>query len=134
MKILRQLIELSDPTSLKVGVVSETPKVRLSIAPNYITEGDSFDLVATATPAPVRPITVNVTLGSTESNNFLVSASQGAQTIDIQVSQTSGKISITSQADGTTGNKGLIYALLNNGSGYSLPVDSGDRKYYRICS
>ena len=99
----------------------------MSIAPNYIVEGASFDLVATATSAAVRPITVNVTLRSSENNNFLATASRGPQTIDIQAGATKGLISIISQADGVAGNKGLIYAQLNAGSGYSLPEAAGDQ-------
>ena len=105
---------VADPRNVKVGVVSVTPEIALSISPNYITEGDSFDLVATATPAAVLPITVNVTLSSSDSDNFLATGSRGAQTITIEAGQETGKISITSQADGTADNSGIITAQIRN--------------------
>ena len=119
---------VGDPGSTKVRVSSELiPEIKLTIAPNYISEGDDFELVATATPAPISDITINVTLSSDESNNFLAVDSRGAKTISIVADQTSGMISITSQADGTTGNQGLITAQLEMGTSYRRPVDTAEQ-------
>ena len=96
---------------------ASTPKITLS-SPNYIKEGASFNLVAKASHPPISLTTVNVVLSSDEDNNFLVLGSRGEKTIQIQPNQSSGMISITSQADGTTGNQGLITADLASGSGY----------------
>ena len=93
------------------------PKITL-LSPNYIKEGASFNLVARASHPPENQITVNVTLSSDANNNFLVPSSRGSKTLVIQPNQQTGTISITSQADGTTGNRGLIMAELNSGSGY----------------
>ena len=117
---------VADPERLKVGVISVTPEIALSIAPNYIGEGDSFNLVATATPPAVLPITVNVTLSSTDSDIFLASGSRGAQTITIEAGQTTGETSITSQADGTADNSGTITAQLETGNRYTRPATPAD--------
>ena len=119
---------VADPGSLKVGVSSTAkPEITLSIAPNYILEGDSFDLVASATPHPVRPITIDVNLYSDLSDGFLVSESRGPQTITIPANQRTGSISITSQADGTADNSGIITAELETGDDYTRPADPDDQ-------
>ena len=88
-----------------------TPQITLS-APNYIAEGNTFILVATASHAPTSLTTIDVNLSSDENNNFLTSASRDSQTIQIQPNQMEGMITLTSQADGTSGNRGLITAEL----------------------
>ena len=93
------------------------PKITLS-TPNYIKEGASFSLVATASHPPTNRTTVNVDLTSDANNNFLASSSRGTQTIVIEPNERTGMISITSQADGSPGNRGLITAELEAGSGY----------------
>ena len=68
----RDLYRVADPGSLKIGVSSKAkPEITLSIDSNYILEGDDFELEASATPAPVRSITVNVTLSSNLSDAIL---------------------------------------------------------------
>ena len=68
---------------------STTPQITLS-APNYIAEGDSFNLVATASPAPTSLKTIDVNLTSDENNNFLASGSRGPLQIEIQPNETTG--------------------------------------------
>ena len=112
--------------SNRIGVSSEKPEVTLSIAPDYIFEGDSFDLVATASKKLLRPITVNVTLSSTLTNGFLTNESQGAKTIEIPVTETKGSIEVLSKSDVKTGSNGItgsITATLETGTSYTRPAE-----------
>ena len=125
------LTDTTYPFTFKVGAANKgiatitdndvpsatVPKITLA-SPNYIKEGASFDLVATASHPPTNLTTVNVELSSDANNNFLASGSRGAKTIEIRPNQRSGMISITTQADGTIGNRGLITAELASGAGY----------------
>ena len=115
------------PASVKVGVSSDAiPEITLS-APNYIEEGESFNLVATASGTTIRATAINVTLSSDSNDTFLESGSRGAQTIRIAAGETSGFTSITSLAGGNSLNKGTITAQLETGSGYTRPVIPADQ-------
>ena len=108
---LRLLSVLDDPdleyrlgssTELKVAVNSATkPVITLSIEPNYIARGATFNLVATATPAPIRTTSVKVNLTSEPqtypiNNRYLLEAFRGEQTIEIAANAMRGQIPITS--------------------------------------
>ena len=106
---------------------STTPKITLS-GPNYIKEGATFDVVATASHLPDNLTSVNIVLASDDNNNFLAFGSRGAKTIEIHPNQKTGKIAVSSRADGEFGNRGLITAELISGSGYLI---SSSRKVNR---
>ena len=115
------------PASVKVGVSSDSiPEITLS-APNYIEEGESFNLVATASGAVIRATTVNVTLSSDSNDTFLARGSRGAQTIWIAAGETTGSTLISSLARGNSLDKGTITAQLETGSGYTRPAAAGDQ-------
>ena len=116
------------PASVKIGVSSDSiPEITLS-APNYIEEGESFNLIATASPnAPIRATTINVTLSSDSNNTFLAVGSRGAQTIQIAAGQTTGSTSIATLFNGNSLEKGTITAQLETGNGYTRPATAGDQ-------
>ena len=88
---------IGSTSEIKVGVSSSTkPVITLSIEPNYITRGATFNLVAIATPAPIRTTPVRVNLTNEPQtfdftsdpptlvpNPYLLEAFRGEQTIEI---------------------------------------------------
>ena len=143
---LRLLSVLDDPdleyrlgssTELKVAVNSATkPVITLSIEPNYIARGATFNLVATATPAPIRTTSVKVNLTSEPqtypiNNRYLLEAFRGEQTIEIAANATRGQIAITSTpvdlnpSDGIVDDSdAIINATLQADSNYSIPSET----------
>ena len=96
-----------------------TPVIFLHASKGYILEGESFDLFARReNTATSTPISVNVELTSDARDNFLAPNSRGLKTIIIPANEREGKIMITSQADGQSGNHGNIVAELLPGAGY----------------
>ena len=131
---------LGSLTELKVAVNSATkPVITLSIEPNYVERGETFNLVATATPAPIRTTSVIVDLTSEPqtypiNNRYLLEAFRGEQTIEIAANATRGQLAITSTpvdlnpSDGDIENSdAIINATLQADSNYSIPSETADR-------
>ena len=131
---------LGSSTELTVEVGSSAkPVITLSIEPNYIARGNTFYLVATATPAPIRTTSVIVNLTSEPqtypiNNRYLLEAFRGEQTIEIAANAMRGQIPITSTpvdlnpADGEVEDSdAIINATLQADSNYSLPSEPTGR-------
>ena len=124
---------LGSATELKVGVKTATkPVITLSIDPNYIPKGESFTLVANATPAPIRPTSVKVNLTSEPptyptADIYLPAEFRGEQTIEIAADATEGDITVMSDPIGAETANGIINATLVASDDYSIPSEVSAR-------
>ena len=107
-------------------LVRARPEVVLSIEPNYILAGESFDLKATATETLIRPVKVRVDLFSSLSNNFLALYYPGIKILDIPVDETSATLSVRSRAAEVSGVDGIITARLLSVTGFTRPTSAPD--------
>ena len=101
----------------KIAVITK-PELVLSIEPNYILAGGTFDLKATASQTLIRPIEARVDLYSSVGSIFLAPDSRGVKVITIPVDKTSATLSLTSRDAGISGVDGIITARLLNVTGF----------------
>ena len=103
--------------SAEVAVNDNDVPVISITAGRVVTEGGNATFTVSATPTPVRDLTVNVTV--TQTGAFVASANLGSKTVTVP---TSGSVTLTVATVGDTTDEanGSVTATVNAGTGYNV--------------
>ena len=89
-----------------------------------VTEGTDATFTLTVSPAPAADLTVSYTVADADGADFLLRASEGANTVVIGAGATSASVTVPTVADSTDEPDGEVTLTLAAGAGYRLGAAS----------
>ena len=113
-------------TSTPVAATVDDEDVELSIAGGAaVTEGTAAEFTVTASPAPDRNLTINLTITDATGADFLAAGVQGDRTWRLDAGETSATFEIATVADNTSEPSGTIGIALRMSDHYAISSTAG---------
>ncbi len=99
------------------------PVISIAGPSAHSTEGATITFTLTASPAPTADLPVDVNVTNETGKDFLASGEAGVRTVTIAANTTTKTFDVDTEDDAVEEANGSISAIINSGTGYTLPSD-----------